>query len=148
GWDVHAHPLERRGSTGVWERFVPGLRHGLYYKFAVQKSDQSWAFRTDPFARALQDDRHRTPVFGQTYYEFQHPRVPMPDKFAGPLSVYEVHPLSWRFKNGRPLSYLELIDELVPYVQYLGYTHVELMGILEHPYVPSWGYQVIGFFAP
>jgi 1,4-alpha-glucan branching enzyme len=148
GWDVHAHALEQRGSTGVWERFVPGLHHGLYYKFAIQKSDQSWVLRTDPFARALQDDLHRTPVFGETYYEFRHPRVPMPDKFAGPLNIYEVHPLSWRFKDGRPLSYLELIDELVPYVQYMNYTHVELMGILEHPYVPSWGYQVIGFFAP
>ena len=74
--------------------------------------------------------------------------MPLPDKFGGALNVYEVHPLSWRLKDGRPLSYLELIDELVPYVKYMQYTHVELMGILEHPYPPSWGYQVIGFYAP
>ncbi len=148
GWNVHAHAMERRGSTGVWERFIPGLSHGLYYKFALHQHGKGWVFRTDPFARAIQNDLHRTPIFGETYYEFKVPRVPMSDKFAGPLNVFEVHPLSWRFRDGRPLSYLELIDELVPYVRYMEYTHVELMGILEHPYVPSWGYQVIGFYAP
>jgi 1,4-alpha-glucan branching enzyme len=148
GWNVHAHAMERRGSTGVWERFVPDLGHGQYYKFAVEKADGRWEFRTDPFARCLQNDGNRTPIFGETYYEFQHPKVSVSDKYSGALNVYEVHPLSWRFKDGRPLSYLELIDELVPYVKYMEYTHVELMGILEHPYVPSWGYQVIGFYAP
>jgi 1,4-alpha-glucan branching enzyme len=148
GWNVHAHAMTRRGSTGVWERFVPGLHHGLTYKFAIHRHGQGWEFKTDPFARALENNLHRTPIFGETYYEFKHPRVPMADKFAGSLNVFEVHPLSWRFRDGRPLSYLELIDELVPYVKYMEYTHVELMGILEHPYVPSWGYQAIGFYAP
>jgi 1,4-alpha-glucan branching enzyme len=147
-WNIHAHAMDRRGSTGVWERFIPDLAHGQFYKFAVQKPSGAWEFRTDPFARCLQNDTNRTPIFAETYYEFQHPRVSMSDKFTGPLNVYEVHPLSWRFKDGRPLSYLELIDELVPYVKYMEYTHVELMGILEHPYPPSWGYQVIGFYAP
>jgi len=148
GWDVHAHALERRNSSGVWERLVPDLGHGLYYKFAIEKPGQGWEFRGDPFARQLQNDVQRTPIFDETYYEFQHPRVPLADKFGGALNIYEVHPLSWRFKDGRPLTYLELIDELVPYVKHMEYTHVELMGILEHPYVPSWGYQVIGFYAP
>jgi 1,4-alpha-glucan branching enzyme len=148
GWNVHAHELEPRGSTGVWEHFVPGLRHGFTYKFAVRRPGRDWDFLIDPFARSLENTQHRAPIFGETYFEFKHPRVPMTDKFAGALNVYEVHPLSWRFRNGRPMSYLELIDELVPYVKYMEYTHVELMGILEHPYVPSWGYQVIGFFAP
>ncbi len=148
GWNVHAHALEPRGSTGVWERFVPGLRHGCTYKFAVRQHGREWELLTDPFARSLENTLHRAPIFGETYYEFKHPRVPMTDRFAGALNIYEVHPLSWRFRDGRPLSYLELIDELVPYVKYMEYTHVELMGILEHPYVPSWGYQVIGFYAP
>ena len=147
-WNVHAHAMQQRGSTGVWERFVPGLGYGHTYKFAVQMPDGRWEMRTDPFARSLQNDLNRTPIFGETYYEFRHPKVPLADKFTGALNVYEVHPLSWRWKDGRPLSYLELIDELVPYVKYMEYTHVELMGILEHPYVPSWGYQVIGFYAP
>ncbi len=148
GWNIHAHAMQRHGNTGVWERFIPGLGHGCTYKFAIQKPGDRWEFRADPFARSLENDANRTPVFCETYYEFKHPKVPMADKFAGPLNIYEVHPLSWRFKDGRPMSYHELIDELVPYVKYMEYTHVELMGILEHPYVPSWGYQVIGFYAP
>jgi len=148
GWNLHAHAMQRRGSTGVWERFIPGLKHGLFYKFAIQRADGSWSFRTDPFARFIQNDANRTPIFTETYYEFRHPRVQPADRFANPLNIYEVHPLSWRHRDGRPLSYLELADELVSYVKYMEYTHVELMGILEHPYIPSWGYQVIGFFAP
>jgi 1,4-alpha-glucan branching enzyme len=147
-WNIHAHAMERRGSTGIWERFIPGLGHGFFYKFGVQMPGGRWEFRGDPFARFLQNDANRTPIFAETYYEFHHPKVPLADKFGGALNVYEVHPLSWRFKDGRPLSYTELIDELVPYVRHMEYTHVELMGILEHPYVPSWGYQAIGFFAP
>ncbi len=147
-WNLHAHAMTPRGSTGVWERFVPELGHGVFYKFAIERPDGSWQFRSDPFARFIQNDLNRTPILTETYYEFQHPKVPLADKLAGPLNIYEVHPLSWRYRDGRPLSYLELIDELVPYVKHLAYTHVELMGILEHPYVPSWGYQVIGFYAP
>jgi 1,4-alpha-glucan branching enzyme len=148
GWNADAHPMRPRGSTGVWECHVDGLRHGFRYKFAVDGPGRARQFRTDPFARMLGNEVNRTPHFVETYYEFQHPRVGMADKFAGPLNVYEVHPLSWRWREGRPMTYLELIDELVPYVKHMEYTHVELMGIQEHPYVPSWGYQVIGFFAP
>jgi 1,4-alpha-glucan branching enzyme len=147
-WDVHAHAMSERGSTGVWERFIPGPGHGIFYKFAIRKTDGNWCFKTDPFARFIQDERDRTPILTEDYYEFKHPRKENIDKYGSPLSIFEVHPLSWRYKDGRPLSYLELIDELVPYVKYMEYTHVELMGIMEHPYVPSWGYQVIGFYAP
>lgn len=148
GWNAHAHPMRRRGDTGVWECFVPGLRGDFPYKFAVQRSHGDTQLRLDPFARFIENDLNRAPHFIETYYEFKHPRVGVSDKLSCPLNVFEVHPLSWRHRDGRPLSYLELINELVPYVKYMEYTHVELMGILEHPYVPSWGYQVIGFYAP
>jgi len=147
-WNVHAHAMVKRGGTGVWERFIPDLRHGIFYKFAVRTADGTWHFRTDPFARFIQDERDRTPILTEDYYEFKNPRPPAMDKFTRPLNIFEVHPLSWRYRDGRPMSYLELIDELVPYVKYMEYTHVELMGIMEHPYIPSWGYQVIGFYAP
>jgi 1,4-alpha-glucan branching enzyme len=148
GWNPNSHPMQRRGDFGVWELFIPNLGHGFAYKLAVTGKDGKVAMRTDPFARFIENNLDRAPQFVETYYEFQHPKVPVADKLTCPLNVYEVHPLSWRHRNGRPLSYLELIDELVPYVKYMEYTHVELMGILEHPYIPSWGYQVIGFFAP
>ena len=147
-WNIHAHAMEKRGNTGVWERFIPGLHQGIFYKFGIQKPGGKWKFRTDPFARFIQNDENRTPILTETYCEFKNPKVPVADKFSSPLNIFEVHPLSWRHRHGRPLSYLELIDELVPYVKYMEYTHVELMGILEHPYIPSWGYQVIGFYAP
>jgi len=147
-WNVHAHAMTRRGTTGVWERFIPGIGPGIFYKFAIRKRDGKWHFKTDPFARFIQNDPQRSPILVEDYYDFKHPRPKDEDKFSRPLNIFEVHPLSWRHKNGRPLSYLELIDELVPYVKYMEYTHVELMGILEHPYIPSWGYQVIGFYAP
>jgi 1,4-alpha-glucan branching enzyme len=147
-WNIHSHSMQKRGGTGVWERFIPDLELGIFYKFAVRKSDGSWHFKTDPFARFVQNETDRTPMLVEDYYEFSHPKPEAMDKFTRPLNIFEVHPLSWRYKEGRPLSYLELIDELVPYVKFMEYTHVELMGIMEHPYVPSWGYQVIGFYAP
>ena len=90
GWNDDAHPMRPRGSTGVWECHVDGLRHGFGYKFAVDGPGGARQFRTDPFARMLGNEVHRTPRFVETYYEFQHPRVGMPDKFASPLNVYEV----------------------------------------------------------
>lgn len=147
-WNIHAHAMERRGNSGVWERFIPGLHHGIFYKFAIQKPGGKWEFRIDPFARFIQNDENRTPILTETYYEFKFPKVVLADKFSSPLNIFEVHPLSWRYRDGRPLSYMELIEELVPYVKYMEYTHVELMAILEHPYIRSWGYQVIGFYAP
>jgi 1,4-alpha-glucan branching enzyme len=132
GWNADAHPLRQRGSTGVWQCHVDGLGHGFKYKFALDGPGGS-QLRTDPFARMLGNEVNRTPHFVETYYEFRHPRVGMADRFVGPLNIYEVHPLSWRWRDGRPLTYLELIDELVPYVRHMEYTHVELMGIQEHP---------------
>ena len=139
-WNATPTPMERRGSTGVWERFIPDLRpRALLQVRRAEGRKDAGSFAAIPSPGRCKTTANRTPIFGETYYEFKHPKVPLADKFGGALNVYEVHPLSWRFKDGRPLSYLELIDELVPYVKYMEYTHVELMGILEHPYVPVVG---------
>src|SRR5262249_30565613 len=91
GWNADADPMRPRGSTGVWECHVGGgLQHGFGYKFAVDSHNGGRQLRSDPFARMLGNEVNRTPYFVETYYEFQHPRVGMSDKFAGPLSVYEV----------------------------------------------------------
>ncbi|MGA1825476.1 MAG: GlgB N-terminal domain-containing protein, partial [bacterium] len=87
-WNIHAHAMSRRGSTGVWERFIPGLGPGIYYKFAIRKRDGNWYFKTDPFARFIQNERDRTPILTEDYYEFQHPKPKDEDKFSRPLNIF------------------------------------------------------------
>jgi 1,4-alpha-glucan branching enzyme len=153
GWDGRLHMMRRMGS-GVWELFVPGIGPGAIYKYEIRtaegpmlKSDP-YAFKTEAppkTASIVHDARH---VFGdQDWMEARAASDPL----RKPMSIYEVHLGSWRRvpeEDARPLNYRELAYALGDYVSDLGFTHVELMPVMEHPFSGSWGYQVSGFFAP
>ncbi|GAA2506779.1 1,4-alpha-glucan branching enzyme [Streptomyces gobitricini] len=148
-WDAGTGlPLRSLGGTGVWELFVPGLGEGALYKFAVTGPDGHCSLRADPMARRTQCPPETASVVTASHYTWQDDdwmahRGDRPVHEA-PFSVYEVHLPSWR----PGLTYRELAKELPAYVKELGFTHVELMPVAEHPYSPSWGYQVTGFYAP
>jgi 1,4-alpha-glucan branching enzyme len=147
-WDPAAHPMRSLGSSGVWELFVPGVGEGTRYKFEILARDGRRLLKSDPMARATEIPPSTASVVTESAYtwgdqEWMTTRANS-DPHNGPMSVYEVHLGSWR----QGLSYRELADQLVNYVADLGYTHVELMPVMEHPYGPSWGYQVTGYYAP
>jgi 1,4-alpha-glucan branching enzyme len=147
-WDGSVHPMRALGSTGVWELFVPDVVEGECYKFEILASNGSRAAKADPMARATEKPPATASVVTSTAYAWQDSEW-MTSRAAtnphnGPMSVYEVHLGSWR--QGE--SYRELADHLVDYVRDLGFTHIELMPVMEHPYGPSWGYQVTGYYAP
>jgi 1,4-alpha-glucan branching enzyme len=154
-WDGRRYPMRSRGVSGVWELFVPGLGAGELYKFEI-RSRLSGAvhLRSDPYARAA-ELRPATasivtaatcrPWTDAAWLE----RRRTLDWLHAPFSIYEVHLGSWRRRaDGGFRSYVEIADELIPYVRDLGFTHVELLPIAEHPLDDSWGYQVTGQFAP
>jgi 1,4-alpha-glucan branching enzyme len=149
-WDGRRHPMRLRRECGVWEMFIPGLCHGDLYKFEVWGADGSIVQKTDPFAfHAEMRPQTASVVVGLM------PRQPMrEDRIAAnrrdqPLSIYEVHLGSWRKADGwRWLNYRELAQTLVPYARDLGFTHLELLPVNEHPFDGSWGYQPVGLFAP
>jgi 1,4-alpha-glucan branching enzyme len=147
-WDGRAHPMRSLGSSGVWELFVPGVGAGAHYKYQVFGADSVWREKADPMARRTEVPPLTASVVDESDYQWGddawlEARAAQPGH-AGPMSVYEVHLGSWR----QGLSYKELADELVEYVSWLGYTHVELMPVAEHPFGGSWGYQVTGYYAP
>ncbi|MBI3698483.1 MAG: 1,4-alpha-glucan branching enzyme, partial [Acidobacteria bacterium] len=149
-WDGRRHPMRQRPG-GVWELFLPGLGEGTTYKYEVkgryrgylqQKSDPyAFAGETPPktASRVCGLDRHRW-----NDEEWMRRRAET-DWLRAPFSVYEVHAGSWTHP---PLSYRELAERLIPYLLEMGYTHLELLPVLEHPFDGSWGYQVTGYFAP
>jgi 1,4-alpha-glucan branching enzyme len=147
-WDGRAHPMRSLGSSGVWELFIPGIGDGTLYKFEVLGADGVRRQKSDPMAQATeQPPATASKVFTSSYTWnddawMQHRAATNPH--TGPLSAYEVHLGSWR----PGLSYVQLADELVSYVAELGFTHVELLPVAEHPFAPSWGYQVTGYYAP
>jgi 1,4-alpha-glucan branching enzyme len=147
-WDGRAHPMRAMGSTGVWELFVPDIGDGTHYKFDVLGQDGVWRQKADPVAfRAEVPPATASVVFTPAYEwgddEWMRERAGR-DPLTGPMSTYEVHLGSWR----QGLDYRELADQLVGHVTYLGFTHVELMPVAEHPFGGSWGYQVSSYFAP
>lgn len=153
-WDRQANPLTFDTSTGIWESAVAEAKAGDCYKFSIILHDGSEVLKADPFGFYHEHEAPHAsviypfPDFSWNDDEWLSQRAPVhqPDK---PLSIYEVHVGSWRRKaSGSVLSYVELADELVPYVKKMGFTHIELMPIMEHPYTPSWGYQVTGYYAP
>ncbi|MDQ3993035.1 MAG: 1,4-alpha-glucan branching protein GlgB [Actinomycetota bacterium] len=154
-WDDRLHPMRSLAASGIWELFVPGVDEGARYKYAVRRVDGGVALKADPYARAAELPPANASVVFRSRHEWSDPewleRRRGADPLAEPMSIYEVHLGSWRrnpLEGGRPLTYLELADELADYAHDLGFTHVELLPIMEHPYSGSWGYQVSGFFAP
>ncbi|MEW2167492.1 1,4-alpha-glucan branching enzyme [Streptomyces sp. NPDC007084] len=147
-WDGSGYPMRSLGATGVWELFVPGVGEGELYKFDITRPDGSHTLRADPMARRTEEPPKTSSVVHASHHEWQDAewlakRAERPAHEA-PLSVYEIHLPSWR----PGLTYRQLADQLPAYVADLGFTHVELMPIAEHPFGGSWGYQVTGFYAP
>ena len=153
-WDGRRHPMRCRGASGMWELFIPGLAPGHAYKYEILGRHGQLTKKTDPYARqmfprpettsripddtpyAWQDDAWIT---ARAVFDWQHQ----------PVSIYELHAGSWRrHPDGSFYSWDELIETLIPYVLELGYTHIELLPVAEHPLDASWGYQVSGYYAP
>jgi hypothetical protein len=154
-WDGREHPMRCLVPSGIWELFIPGLADGQRYKFEVRTKAGHLLEKGDPFARLYETPpRTASIVWTEGGYawddaDWMAARPAVGGWLDRPMSTYEVHLGSWRrHPDGSCLSYRELADTLVPYVVEMGYTHVELMPVMEHPFAGSWGYQVVGFFAP
>lgn len=154
-WDGRRHPLRFLQDAGIWELFVPGLSVGAHYKYEIQTSYQGYAVaKSDPvgFFSQLRPDTASI-VWDIDQYEWQDSawleQRAVNQSVNSPISIYETHLGSWKLKNGWEwLSYQDMIQELIPYVKKMGFTHIELLPISEHPFDGSWGYQVTGYFAP
>lgn len=147
-WDGTGFPMRSLGSTGVWELFLPGVGEGALYKYDICRPDGSHTVRADPMARRTEVPPATASIVTASHHEWQDAdwmahRGDRPVHEA-PFSVYEVHLASWR----PGLTYRQLAEQLPAYVKDLGFTHVELMPVSEHPFGGSWGYQVTGFYAP
>jgi 1,4-alpha-glucan branching enzyme len=155
-WDGRVHPMRLRVGSGIWELFLPGLGEGQRYKYEIRTRYGARVFlKTDPFGRVSEPPPATASITpGPPSYvwrdaDWMSARPDAVTGLAGPMAIYEVHLGSWaRHADGSFLSYRELAARLVPYVREMGYTHIELLPVLEHPYAASWGYQVTGFFAP
>ncbi len=152
-WDGRRHPMRLRRECGVWELFAPGVGIGAHYKFELlDREGRLLPLKADPCARQAE----LRPATASVVAAMPPVAAPSPARKAAnaldaPLSIYEVHLASWRRKpaqGDRWLSWDELADELVPYAQEMGFTHLELLPIAEHPFDGSWGYQTLGMFAP
>ncbi|HUE89128.1 MAG TPA: 1,4-alpha-glucan branching protein GlgB [Vicinamibacterales bacterium] len=153
GWDGRVHPM-RSLVAGLWEIFLPGLGVGGRYKFEVVPPNGPPMLKADPYARYFETPPQTASIVYSGAHQWSDQEWLADRRARGmrhrePLSIYEVHLGSWRrHHDGRPLSYRELAETLVPYVRDMGFTHIELLPVMEHPFGGSWGYQVIGFFAP
>ncbi len=154
GWNDLRHPMRVLGSSGVWVLFVPGLHAGDRYRFAIRPRGQGRVlYKSDPYGFAFEPRPANASVVWQSHYRWQdaawlEARAHWDWQHA-PVSIYEVHAGSWmRHPDGCFYSYRELAERLVPYVRALGFTHIELLPITEHPLDESWGYQTTGFYAP
>jgi 1,4-alpha-glucan branching enzyme len=155
-WDGHAHEMQRRGSSGVWEIFVPNVGPGALYKYQVVGAHDHWVLKADPYGFQMQLRPDNASIVadlgGYAWNDAEWlARRREWDPLRAPISIYELHPGSWRRSwHRRPafLTWDELADQLIPYLLDLGYTHVELVGVAEHPFDGSWGYQVLGHYAP
>ena len=147
-WDRNSHQMHRLGSSGIWEIFVADVSAGTKYKFAVCGIDGRWVDHADPMARATEIPPLTASIVEESSYQWNDQAwIDQRSQFQpwrSAVSVYEVHLGSWKIG----LTYKELAVELVNYIQQQGFTHVEFLPVTEHPYGPSWGYQVTSFFAP
>ena len=157
GWNKDSHKLKVRGDgSGIWEGFIPGTGHGTLYKYHIRsRSNNHEAEKGDPFAFSWETPPRTASLVWDLDYQWNDGPW-MKDRRAtnslsAPYSVYELHPGSWRRapeEGNRSLTYREMADYLPEYLKDTGFTHVEFMPVMEHPFYGSWGYQVTGFFAP
>jgi len=155
-WDGRVHPMRSLGSSGVWEIFIPGAHEGQRYKFELLSKRGELLLKTDPFGFSFEVPPLSASIVCRADYqwgdaEWMRSRDSQGSWFHKPLAIYEVHLGSWARvpdESNRYLSYRELAARLVPYVKEMGYTHIELLPVMEHPFSGSWGYQVTGFYAP
>ena len=153
-WDGREHPMRQMGVSGVWELFVPDVGSGTKYKYVVLGADHQWREKADPMAYHTEVPPATSSVVYDSHHEWGDDAW-MTERAKGgfaherPMSVYEMHLGSWKkHYDGRSYTYAEIADELVPYLTDLGFTHVEFMPVMEHPFGGSWGYQVTSYFAP
>ncbi|MBS0585765.1 MAG: 1,4-alpha-glucan branching protein GlgB [Verrucomicrobia bacterium] len=153
-WKEHVTPMRKIEESGVFEIFMPGIKPGMKYKFAIRNRDGHSSFKTDLFANAFELRPQTAAIVASNHEEFcfrdgewleERKRSCRLDL---PINVYEVHLSSWRKKKGQFYNYRELASLLVPYLKDMGYTHVEILPVTEHPLDESWGYQTTGYFAP
>ena len=157
-WNETSHPMSRLDPLGIWEVFVPGVQLGCLYKYLIEAQDHSLLYKADPYATEAEmrpgtaskvSDISGFRWSDKDWMEKRKKKDPKEE----PMAIYEVHPGSWKKHPHGPdedgyYNYRELAHELADYVLEMGYTHVELMGIAEHPFDGSWGYQVTGYYAP
>ena len=155
-WNGCQHPMQNRGSTGIWELFIPDLTPGTIYKYEIKTQNGDIFTKSDPYAFCMEHRPRTASVVYQPdnalwsdadWLQTRQKR----DPYTEPIAIYEVHLGSWRRnpdEDNRSLTYRELAHELVEYVLEMGYTHIELLPVMEHPLDESWGYQITGYYAP
>src|SRR5581483_6045940 len=154
-WDGRLHPMRRLGTSGLWELFLPAVKAGDKYKYEIVDANGMLRLKADPFAFATETPPGTASVVFNSEYDWRDGdwigAREGSDPLHSPFAVYECHLGSWRTvpeEGDRPLTYRELADQLPPYLAEHGFTHVEFLPIAEHPYAPSWGYQVSAYYAP
>ncbi|MFT4062701.1 MAG: 1,4-alpha-glucan branching protein GlgB [Edaphocola sp.] len=154
-WKAKAHQLNGRwDGSGIWEGFIPGVTIGASYKYRIKTYKGEKLDKADPYALQMEKPPHNASVVNTTWYkwkdkEWMANRMEK-NSLRQPMSVYELHLGSWIRDPENPkvkLNYLQVAEKLVPYILDMGFTHVELMPVMHHPYYPSWGYQITGYFA-
>jgi 1,4-alpha-glucan branching enzyme len=156
GWDKLSNPLRPRGSSGIWEGFIPKLEKGILYKYHIISQFSNYQVdKADPFAVFNQIAPEKASVTWNLDHSWQDQawmaERGQPNALDAPMAIYEVHPGSWQRmpeEENRPLTYRELAPKLTEYLRHMGYTHVEFLPIMEHPFYGSWGYQTLGYFSP
>ncbi|BFN38343.1 1,4-alpha-glucan branching protein GlgB [Fidelibacter multiformis] len=152
-WDGRYHQMRAMGNSGVWEIFIPEARAGVLYKFEIFTANRTLRVKADPYAQYFQKRPENACIVFQSTHDWKDDSW-LKDRMGRqtrtlPLNIYEVHPGSWRIKeDGSWYTYRELAHELVPHVKEMGFTHIEFLPVMEHPFDGSWGYQVTGYYAP
>jgi 1,4-alpha-glucan branching enzyme len=152
-WDGRENPMEQRGVSGIWEAFVPDVPEGSLYRYAITTQEGHLLLKSDPYAFAAEKPPANASRVWRSRYEWRDDpwleRRRAAEPHHAPMSIYEVHLGSWRRTlDNETLGYRELAEQLGAYANDMGFTHVELLPVMEHPYSGSWGYQVTGYFAP
>jgi len=152
-WDVDANPMKKISKSQIWEAFIPKVKEGGKYKFAITTKDGRLLWKADPYAVYSETNGGTASIIhsinGYKWNDKEYiEKRNIKDHYSSPMNIYEVNLCSWKRKeNGAYLSYREYADQLIPYVKEMGYTHIEVMPLTEYPFDGSWGYQVTGYFS-